>query len=253
MIRYLIAPILVVGMYGLCWSGSGCESQGEPPWDDTRARSISGSAAVVDQAWARIKARIPLGNLLDDIEGPKYHFRQSESPCAADADGCMVPKTVTYDQTYYCTETRYCRSLLWHPYYGYYYGPWMPHLVQVPHSRTLSEKKFEIHVTDCDFHRGWRNIDPDGLNLTSDVEGNFYYRFSNDLMESVEFILLHELAHVGGVTSEFEADQYAQRMILQMRFQDKGLRAYYERPGSGRSSSVDASFACVAHGGPPDR
>lgn len=92
-----------------------------------------------------------------------------------------------------------------------------------------------ITVTAALFERGNYDMDPEGKVLshdrfrhppTSDPH-RLHYRHAVSLKEAVQFVLLHEYAHLWGMTTEGTAEEYARSMILELRKAALGLPHKY--------------------------
>jgi hypothetical protein len=249
-------------IYYLCHVEIGvadCDSQGRPPWKDTRAKTINGSEEVVQEAWNRILRRIPLGNFGNSLKTPQYNYKNG--PCDNDDNGCLITKKTEYRETSYRYERRCVPMVYRDRYTGRCCIVYVPRTEWVPHTETTYEFDHRITLTDCVFQRGWYDLDESGdilwsryYNYQNPMDNdNLYYRYALSLVEAIEFVILHELAHVGGKSSEADADKYAREMMLEMRKEARGMFTFYRSPGIQPyfMSSSTKSFSCQSHGYPP--
>jgi hypothetical protein len=143
--------------------------------------------------------------------------------------------------------------------WGRVYQVWQSCAVPVEKTEKRYEYSSRVAITSCVFRRGWTDLDTHGSTFwndtynynTPDDHRNLYYRYALNLAEAVKFVILHELAHVSGL-SDANADTYARQMILEMRKEDHGLRPAYRSPGApGRDFSGTRLQACTMDGESP--
>ncbi len=134
------------------------------------------------------------------------------------------------------------RPMCFHPCYGYYNYQWVQVDVRpvygserrrVPHTEQRTEYGDEIHITRLVLERGSKrfNMDSGGEDLTvagysatqDDPQARIRYRFPLSLKEAYEFLILHELAHLAGTTSDDAADSFARRGIMELRKKGLGM------------------------------
>jgi hypothetical protein len=97
-------------------------------------------------------------------------------------------------------------------------------------SKSISCEDF-ILITNCLFTRGSLDLDPSGKILwnksykNSSQEDRLYYRYATNIIEAIEYVILHEYAHYKGSDSEGMADYYARNMIIEIRKHKQGKKA----------------------------
>ena len=105
----------------------------------------------------------------------------------------------------------------------------MPMPAMFINMKMIMEKKiirYYVFVTNCLFSRGYYDLDPYGYILTNTTyyppslgKNNLNYRFALDILEAVQFNMLHEYYHFRGANDEGMADNYAIRTIRELRKQ----------------------------------
>jgi hypothetical protein len=254
--------LLVWIVYYLCHAEFGiadCDSQGRPPWKDARTRTIRGAEEVVQEAWNNIKKRIPLNSFGNSLRMPVYKY--DNGSCDKDDNGCLITKKTEYEETYYRYERRCIPVVYRNPYTRRCCIAYVPRMEWVPYTETTYEFEHRITITNCVFQRGWYDLDESGGTLWNSYynyqnpwdKNNLHYKYALSLVEAIEFVILHELAHVGGKSSEADADKYAREMILEMRKEARGMFTFFRSPGIQPyyMPSSTKTFSCQSHGYPP--
>ena len=258
-ISALLIALLLVGAFASP-SHSACDPQGRPPWDDIRAQTDR--HAIVREAKAGIDRHLQIGRFADNLE-----VLYTGDGCGNGADGCFIRTPVTtetrdHKKAFKCVPTGYCRVWV-DPWTGCRYTEpiYERRWVWEPYATTSTMTRRQISISDCLFQRGWLNLDPTDkvfwdASFSShglQDDDNLYYKFAKDVIEAVQFTILHELAHVRGVEAEAEADFYARNMVLELRKASRGLPASFYLPGNRQLAGYTSAIrlACIAQGPPP--
>lgn len=252
---FCLAFILTALKCPLCNSQSPCDPQGRPTWSDTRYRENPQS--VIDDAMGEIQRLIPA--VKDIIKEFKHPPLYSPGNCEEGADACSERIKFEEKMTDYKKETRcmpigfydqngcWIQKYVWDDWCYCWQEDWEPVTDWYPHTTVTYRFETTITMTNCLFTRGWLNMDPKLVYLPNatynysspNSNENLYYCYATSLQEAVMFVLLHELKHLSGTSSEDEANRYASQMIVEKRKKDRGLVAYFQSPG--RPSQVSAS------------
>jgi hypothetical protein len=256
----LTALLALLGLSGTTLADS-CDPEGRPPWLDSR---VAGDRpAIVREALRGIQEHIDVSAVVGEVE---IGYELDDANCSMGADGCFVREERVHTTTQ-CLPTETCELVgyepVWDPWLGTYRCIPVYGRVRRLEPATARWKAYDkqISITSCGFDRGWRNLDPAGSVLwdtsysrpaPSDRD-HLYYRFAQDVVESVQATLLHEISHARGNNSCAVADEYARQMILELRKAKKGLYAKFYLPplGATDESATTAHLACMARGSAP--